>query len=107
MSNNDFYLLLHDLITSGYINNTKKVGKFCFQPLNYNNDKNEKIAFEVDSFDNIGNKFIASQSNTHTTCCICGRLIKKISPRTKYCAKCAKEVHKEQDKLYRQNKRKD
>ena len=106
MSNNDFYLLLHDLITNGYINNTKKVGKFCFQPLNYNNDKNEKIAFEVDSFDNIGNKFIASQSNTHTTCCICGRLIKKISPRTKYCAKCAKEVHKEQDKLYRQNKRK-
>ena len=105
MSNNDFYLLIHDLIVGGYINNTKKVGKFCFQPLGYNTDKNEPIAFEVDSFDNIGNKFIASQDNTHTTCSICGRLIKKISPRTKYCPKCAKEVHKEQDKLYRQNKR--
>lgn len=105
MSNNDFYLLLHDLITSGYINNTKKVGKFCFQPLNYNNDKNEKIAFEVDSFDNIGNKFIASQSNIHTTCCVCGRLVKKISPRTKYCAKCAKEIIKQKNNEIQKRKR--
>lgn len=106
MSNKDFYLLIHDLIVNGFINNTKKVGKFCFQPLGYNTDKNEPIAFEIDSFDDIGNKFIASQDNIHTTCCMCGRLIKKISPRTKYCVKCAKEVHKEQDKLYRKNKRK-
>ena len=48
-----------------------------------------------------------NKAKAEHTCCICGRLIKKISPRTKYCAKCAKEVHKEQDKLYRQNKRKD
>lgn len=107
VSNKDFYLLIHDLIINGFINNTKKVGKFCFQPLGYNTDMNEPIVFEIDSFDNIGNKFIASQSNIHTTCCMCGRLVKKISPRTKYCAKCSKEVHKEQDKLYRQNKRKE
>ena len=105
ISSLDFNLLFYDLQKDGYIKGTKKVGKFCYQMLHYNTDKNEPIAFEVDSFDNIGNKFIASQDNVHTTCSICGRLIKKISPRTKYCPKCAKEVHKEQDKLYRQNKR--
>lgn len=92
VSNKDFCLLIHDLITDGYINNTKKVGKFCFQPRNYNTDKNQEIAFEVDSFDNIGNKFIVSQVNTHISCSLCGKLVKKTSPRMKYCPKCAKEV---------------
>ena len=106
-SNKDFYLLLHDLIQDGYINNTKKVGKFCFQMLNYNMDKNEPVAFEVDSFDNIGNKFIASQVNTHIACELCGRLVKKTSPRMKYCPKCAKKLHKQHDREYQKNKYKD
>jgi hypothetical protein len=105
MSNNDFYLLIHDLIVNGYINNTKKVGKFCFQPLGYNTDKNEIVEFEIDSFDDIGNKFIASQSNIHTTCCMCGRLIKKASPRTKYCPKCAKEVIKQKNNEVQKKRR--
>ena len=105
MSNKDFYLLIHDLIVGGFINNTKKVGKFCFQPLGYNTDKNEPIAFEVDSFDDIGNKFIASQDNIHTTCCMCGRLVKKISPRTKYCTKCAKEVIRQKNNELQRKKR--
>ena len=73
----------------------------------YNTDKNEPIAFEVDSFEDIGNKFIASQDNIHTTCCMCGRLVKKISPRTKYCTKCSKELHKERDREYQKKKYKE
>lgn len=105
MSNKDFYLLIHDLIKGGYINNTKKVGKFCFQPLGYNTDKNQPIAFEVDSFDNIGNKFIASQGKTHITCSLCGKLVKKTSPRMKYCHKCAKEVIKIKNNELQRKKR--
>jgi predicted RNA-binding Zn-ribbon protein involved in translation (DUF1610 family) len=90
--NLDFNLLFYDLQKDGYIKGTKKVGKFCYQMLHYNNDKNEPIAFTVDSFDNIGNKFIASQGNTHIACSMCGRLVKKTSPRMKYCPKCAKEI---------------
>jgi hypothetical protein len=90
--NLDFNLLFYDLQKDGYIKGTKKVGKFCYQMLNYNNDKNEPIAFTVDSFDNIGNKFIASQGNIHIACSMCGRLVKKTSPRMKYCPKCAKEM---------------
>ena len=104
MTNKDFYLLFHDLLVDGYINNTKKVGKFCFQMLHYNTDKNEPVVFEIDSFDNIGNKFIASQVNTHTTCALCGKLVKKTSPRMKYCPKCAKELHKQRDREYQKNK---
>ena len=105
MTNRDFDLLFHDLLVNGYIKGTKKVGKFCYQMLNYNTDKNQPIVFEVDSFDNIGNKFIASQANTHTTCYLCGKLIKKISPRTKYCSKCAKEVIKSKNTELQRHKR--
>ena len=105
ITNKDFYLLFHDLIVNGYINNTKKVGKFCFQMLNYNTDKNEPVAFEIDSFDNIGNKFLASQVNTHITCSMCGKLVKKTSPRMKYCAKCAKEIIKIKNNELQKKKR--
>lgn len=105
ISSNEFDLLFYDLQKNGYIKGTKKVGKFCYQMLNYNTDKNQPIAFKVDSFDNIGNKFIASQDNIHTTCSVCGRLIKKISPRTKYCTKCAKEVIKQKNNELQKKKR--
>ena len=104
ISSLDFNLLFYDLQKSGYIKGTKKVGKFCYQMLHYNTDKNQEIAFEVDSFDNIGNKFIASQGNIHISCALCGRLVKKTSPRMKYCPKCAKELHKERDKEYQKRK---
>lgn len=105
MSNKEFNLLFHDLLINGYIKGTKKVGKFCYQMLNYNTDKNQPIAFEVDSFDNIGNKFIASQSNIYTTCSICGKLIKKTSPRIKYCSKCSKEIIKNKNNELQKKKR--
>lgn len=105
VSNKDLNLLFYDLSTNGYIKSTKKVGKFCYQMLNYNTDKNQPIVFEVDSFDNIGNKFIVSQSNTHTICSVCGRLIKKTSPRIKYCSKCAKEIIKEKNNKLQKKKR--
>ena len=107
MTNREFNLLFHDLLVNGYIKGTKKVGKFCYQMLNYNTDKNQSIAFEVDSFDNIGNKFIASQGNNHTICSICGKLIKKTSPRIKYCSKCAKEVIKNKNNDLQKKKRKE
>lgn len=105
ISNLDFNLLFYDLQKDGYIKGTKKVGKFCYQMLHYNTNKNEPIAFEVDSFDNIGNKFIASQGNTHISCSLCGRLVKKTSPRMKYCPKCAKEVIKNNNANLQKKKR--
>lgn len=105
MTNREFDLLFYDLITNDYIKSTKKVGKFCYQMLNYNIDKNQPVAFEVDSFENIGNKFIASQDNIHIICASCGRLLKKTSPRSKYCPKCAKEIMKIKNKELQQKKR--
>lgn len=99
-------LLMHDLIVGGYIMNTKKAGLFRFHMLNFNTDKNEPIALEVDSFDNLGNIFIASQSNIHTVCKSCGRLVKKTNNKMVYCKKCAEQRHKEQDKKYQKGKRK-
>lgn len=107
ISNLDFNLLFYDLQKDGYIKGTKKVGKFCYQMLHYNTDKNEPVAFIVDSFDNVGNKFIASQGNTHISCSLCGKLVKKTSPRMKYCPKCAKEVVKiKNNKLQRKKREK-
>lgn len=99
-------LLIHDLIVNGYIMNTKKAGLFRFHMLNFNTDKNEPIALEVESFDNLGNIFIASQDNIHTVCKSCGRLVKKTNNKMVYCKKCSEQRHKEQDKKYQKEKRK-
>lgn len=103
---NDMALLLHDLIVDGYIMNTKKAGLFRFHMLDFNTDKNEPIALEVNSFDNLGNIFLASQDNIHTVCKSCGRLVKKTNNKMVYCKKCAEERHKEQNKIVHRNKRK-
>ena len=98
-------LILHDLIVDGYIMNTKKAGLFRFHMLNFNTDKNEPVALEVDSFDNLGNIFLASQDSIHTVCKSCGRLVKKTNNKMVYCKKCAEERHKEQTKIIKRNTR--
>lgn len=105
MTNKEFDYLFYDLISQGYIKTTVKAGLFCYQMLNYNNDKNEPVVLEFDSFDNIGNKFIASQSSTHIVCECCGKLVRKTSPRMKYCKKCAEKVIKEKNTKLQQKRR--
>ena len=105
-TNKELNMIFHYLITNGYIKITKKVGKFCYQMQNFNTDKNEPIAMQVTSFDNLGNQFIASQDNTHITCCLCGRLVKKTNNKMKYCSRCAEQIIKQKDKEYKRNKRK-
>ena len=100
-------MIFHTLISNGYIKITKKVGKFCYQMQNFNTDKNDAVVMQLTSFDNLGNQFIASQGNTHITCCSCGRLVKKTNNKMKYCSKCAEKIIKEKDKEYKRNKRKD
>lgn len=99
-------LLMHDLVVNKYIMNTKKAGLFRFNMLHFNTNKNEPIALEVDSFENLGNIFIASQDNVHTVCKSCGRVIKKTNNKMVYCKKCSEQRHKEQDKKYQKEKRK-
>lgn len=103
---NDMALLLHDLIVGGYIVNTKKAGLFRFNMVNFNTDKNEPVAIEVNSFENLGNIFLASQDNVHIVCKSCGRLVKKTNNKMVYCKKCAEERHRNQDKEYQKTKRK-
>lgn len=99
-------LLIHDLIVGGYIINTKKAGLFRYKMLNFNTDKNQSVALEINSFDNLGNIFLASKDNTHIVCKSCGKLVKKTNNKMVYCKKCANEKHKEQNKIIQQNKRK-
>lgn len=103
---NDMMYIIHDLIVDGYIMNTKKAGLFRFHMLNFNTDKNEPVAIEVDSFNNLGNIFLASKDNTYIVCKSCGKLVKKTNNKMVYCKKCANERHKEQNKIIQQNKRK-
>ena len=106
-TNKELIMIFHILISNGYIKITKKVGKFCYQMQHFNTDKNDAVVMQLTSFDNLGNQFIASQGNTHITCCSCGRLVKKTNNKMKYCSKCAEKIIKEKDKEYKRNKRKD
>lgn len=98
--------IFYDLINDGYIKKTRKVGKYCYQMLNFNEDKNEDVAIVFDSFDDLGNKFIASKDTSRITCSVCGRLVKRTSPRMKYCKKCAEIKKRENNKKIQQRRRK-
>ena len=74
--------------------------------LNFNEDKNEEVAIVFDSFDDLGNKFIASKDTSRITCSVCGRLVKRTSPRMKYCKKCAEIKKRENNKKIQQRRRK-
>ena len=106
-TNRELDLLFHDLIIGGYIRTTRKAGQFCYQMLAFEKDKNQPIVLNFTSFDNIGNTYMASKDKDHIICNCCGKLIKKTSPRMKYCKKCADKIHKEQDKKYHETKRKE
>lgn len=103
---NEFDSIIHDLIVDGYITIPRKASQSCYKVNHFETDKNVAEKLQFTSFDNIGNIFIASQGNTHITCISCGRLVKKMSPRQKYCKKCAEIFKKEQNKISHQQNRK-
>ena len=68
----------------------------------------EMVVFEITEFSNLGNKLVAFMKSNYKQCEVCGKLIKIKSNKdtsTKYCDKCKEEKHKEQDRIYQQNKR--
>lgn len=102
----EFNSIIHDLIVGGYITIPRKANQSCYKLNYFEKDKNIAEKLQFTSFNNIGNIFIASQSNTYITCESCGRLVKKMSPRQKYCKKCAEQMHKKLDKVYHEQIRK-
>ena len=105
-TNRELDALFHDLLVDGYIKTTFKADKFCYQMQSFETDKNQPIVLNFTSFDNLGNTYMASKDNEHIICSCCGKLIRRTSPRMKYCKKCAEKIHREQDKKYHEAKRK-
>lgn len=104
-TNSELNLLLHDLFKDGYIKISRNPSKPCYQIVNFNADKNEDVKLLFDSFDDVGNKFLASKDNNHIICSVCGRLVKRTSPRMKYCKKCAEIKKRENNKKIQQRRR--
>jgi hypothetical protein len=105
-TNRDVDLLYYDLYKDKFIDMTRKAGKFCYKMNFFEADKNKPVAIEFNSFDNIGNKFLASLDKEHLVCEKCGKLVKRTSPRMKYCKKCSQEIHREIDREYQKKKKK-
>lgn len=102
-------LMLNDLMNIGLISFSKKVD-------NLNNriefidevvvENENKIVVKVDDFRNLGYLWEYLNGGKFVKCEICGILVKPKSNRTKYCKECAFKIHKEIDRKYQQNKKK-
>ena len=97
----DINSLINDLSNMGHVE-VRTRGKINLLFIdNIEVSKDDKIAFKVTNFDNVGyyfewyngnDKFIKCENNG------CEEIIKKINGKTKYCTNCAKEVEKENHK---------
>lgn len=102
----DRALLLHKLYKLGLIGQSMRNDKLGYKVELGKND--EPVVLVIDSFENIGNQYIANFKDGWKMCECCGKLYKVKSNEgrpSKYCIQCYKEKHMEQDRLYQKNKR--
>lgn len=101
--------LFHDLYNSKLVE-PKYNGLIEFKFIDGINELElENKAIEINQFDDVGWYYDLYMGDAKIKQCeVCGKLIKIKSNKdnsTKYCEKCKEEKHKEQDRIYQQNKR--
>lgn len=91
--------LLHELYTNGYITFGKKVNNLNIKVSLYNSGE---IGYKVKEFSNIGNQYIGNFKKGYKQCKSCGKNYRIKSENdfsSKYCQKCAKEKHKQVNRI--------
>lgn len=100
-------LLLHKLYKVELIGQSRKNDKLGYKVELGDND--EPVVLVVNSFENIGNQYIANFKDGWKMCECCGKLFKIksiIGNPQKYCKICAKEINREKSKENISKKRK-
>ena len=91
--------MIYKLYTAGLVDQSQKIDNLSLKVELGNID--EPIILMVDTFENIGNQYIAHFKTGWRMCECCSKLFKvknKIGNPQKYCKACAKEVNKEKTK---------
>lgn len=91
--------LLHELYTNGYITFGKKVNNLNIK---VSLDNSGEISYKVREFSNIGNQYIGNFKKGYKQCKSCGknyRIKSENDYSSKYCQKCAKEKHKQVNRI--------
>lgn len=91
--------LLHELYTNGYITFGKKVNNLNIKVSLYNSGE---IGYKVKEFSNIGNQYVGNFKKGYKQCKSCGKNYRIKSENdfsSKYCQKCAKEKHKQVNRI--------
>lgn len=98
--------MIYKLYKAGLVNQSQKIDNLSLK-VELGQD-NEDVVLVIDSFENIGNQYIANFKDGWKMCGCCGKLFKIKSNEgrpSKYCHQCYKDKHMEQDRLYQKNKR--
>lgn len=85
----DRSLMIHKLYKAGLIGQTHKNDKLGYK-VNIGVDV-ENIVISINSFENIGNQYIANFKSGWKMCVCCGKLFKTKGTNSKYCKACARE----------------
>lgn len=108
----DRALLLHKVYKAGLIGQSFRNDKLGYK-VDLGKD-NEPVVLVVDSFENIGNQYIANFKDGWKMCECCGKLFKVKSKKdfsSKYCKQCAinieTENHRNRQEKYREKKKSD
>ena len=91
--------LLHELYANGYITFGKKVNNLNIK---VSLDNSGEIGYKVKEFSNIGNQYIGNFKKGYKQCKSCGKNYRIKSENdfsSKYCQKCAKEKHKQVNRI--------
>lgn len=91
--------LLHELYANGYITFGKKVNNLNIK---VSLDNSGEISYKVREFSNIGNQYIGNFKKGYKQCKSCGKNYRIKSENdfsSKYCQKCAKEKHKQVNRI--------
>lgn len=88
--------MIYKLYKAGLIGQSQKIDNLSLKVELGQDD--EEIIFVVESFENIGNQYVAFSRNDYIMCKECGRLIKtkgKEGRPTLYCKNCSKKINRE------------
>lgn len=95
-------LLIYEMYQQGLLEQTHKNDVIGYK-VELGNDT-EEIILTINSFENLGNQFLAFYKDNWKMCELCGRMIKKKAPNIKYCKPCSQQKNLEKYSHYNEKR---
>ena len=97
-------MMIYNLKEQGFISLSKKIANLNLQ-INFVDD-NSPTVLKISDFRELGYEYMLWKGNKYIRCAECGRLMKPLCNRAKYCKDCAVKIDTHKAKIRMQKLRK-